>query len=603
MKNALNACVVAMVTLLVAGCSGSGSGTGGGAGGGSGGSVGGGSGGGDGGGSGSGGGGSGGGGVGGGVGGGSGGGTAGGAGGGGSPAGPPSKIVLSASQTTMAGQCSAAVTVEAQDSSGKPTNDPAGLTVTLFGPATGFTFFSDSACTAGVANLLRIEAGTTATTFYFIGTLAGPQPITATSAPLGSSTRTHTITAGAPSVLAFSSAPQTQTAGMCAKFDLEVRDAFTNPVPLTAGVTVTLTSVPAMTFSDAAGCAAAVTSVSLTGAGVSFYGKGTTAGIIDITATAPFGTPAAQAFTVTSSAAALLSFQVQPSNATGGITIAPAIEVAIKDAAGNPTASTANVTIAIGTNPGAGVLSGTLTVAAVAGVATFTNLSISAAGVGYTLVASSAALTGATSTAFNVIAGGAQGLAFLVQPTDATAGVALAPAVKVRVLDALGNLLTSSTANITLALGTNPGAGALAGTLTVAAVAGVATFNGVSINKSGVGYTLAATSGALTAPVSTAFTILPAAPSALAFSVQPTNAAAGAAIAPAIQVTLRDSFGNTTSGATDNVTLAIGTNPATGILSGTKTVAAVMKGMPPPRSRPVTRIVFKVSLPKASGRL
>jgi hypothetical protein len=49
--------------------------------------------------------------------------------------------------------------------------------------------------------------------------------------------------------------------------------------------------------------------------------------------------------------------------------------------------STDSVTIKLGTNPSNGVLSGTLTQDAVAGVATFKDLSISVAGNGYTLIA------------------------------------------------------------------------------------------------------------------------------------------------------------------------------------------------------------------------
>lgn len=49
--------------------------------------------------------------------------------------------------------------------------------------------------------------------------------------------------------------------------------------------------------------------------------------------------------------------------------------------------STDTVTLEIGTNPSAGVLSGTLSVAAVAGVAVFGPLQISLAGNGYTLIA------------------------------------------------------------------------------------------------------------------------------------------------------------------------------------------------------------------------
>jgi hypothetical protein len=60
------------------------------------------------------------------------------------------------------------------------------------------------------------------------------------------------------------------------------------------------------------------------------------------------------------------------------------------------------VALAFGTNPGAATLGGTTTVNAVAGVATFTNVSVSKAGTGDTLIASSTGLTSATSNAFTV---------------------------------------------------------------------------------------------------------------------------------------------------------------------------------------------------------
>src|SRR5256885_15805761 len=61
----------------------------------------------------------------------------------------------------------------------------------------------------------------------------------------------------------------------------------------------------------------------------------------------------------------------------------------------------------------------------------------------------------------------------------------------------------------------------------------------------------------------------------LVFSVEPTPTVAGAAITPDVQVTAQDGQGNTATGFTGNITVAIGTNPGTGTLSGTKTVAAV----------------------------
>src|SRR5439155_22942129 len=84
-------------------------------------------------------------------------------------------------------------------------------------------------------------------------------------------------------------------------------------------------------------------------------------------------------------------------------------------------------------------------------------------------------------------------LVFNVQPSTTTAGAAITPAVQITAQDGNGNTATGFTGNITVAIGTNPGTGTLSGTKTVAAVAGVATFSGLSIDKAGTGYTLTAT--------------------------------------------------------------------------------------------------------------
>ena len=67
-------------------------------------------------------------------------------------------------------------------------------------------------------------------------------------------------------------------------------------------------------------------------------------------------------------------------------------------------------------------------------------------------------------------------LAFTAQPSAASAGASITPAVKVTAQDAQGNPVTTFTGNITVAIGANPSTGVLAGTKTKKAVAGVATF-------------------------------------------------------------------------------------------------------------------------------
>ena len=61
----------------------------------------------------------------------------------------------------------------------------------------------------------------------------------------------------------------------------------------------------------------------------------------------------------------------------------------------------------------------------------------------------------------------------------------------------------------------------------------------------------------------------------LAFGVQPSNAAAGAAISPAVTVIMQNASGNTVTTASGSITIAIGTNPGTSTLSGTATAAVV----------------------------
>lgn len=105
--------------------------------------------------------------------------------------------------------------------------------------------------------------------------------------------------------------------------------------------------------------------------------------------------------------------------------------------------------------------------------------------------------------------GAATKLAFTVQPTQAMVGAVIAPAVVVTVQDAQGNTVTGSTASIALAItgGTGATGAALGGTLTRAAVAGVATFDDLRLDTVGTGYTLTAATATLATATSTPFTV------------------------------------------------------------------------------------------------
>src|SRR2546429_8065728 len=78
----------------------------------------------------------------------------------------------------------------------------------------------------------------------------------------------------------------------------------------------------------------------------------------------------------------------------------------------------------------------------------------------------------ASSRALFRTAGAASQLVFGTQPGTTVAGQQITPAVKLRALDALGNVATGVSGALTLALGSNPGGATLSGTLLGAAGGG-----------------------------------------------------------------------------------------------------------------------------------
>ena len=101
-------------------------------------------------------------------------------------------------------------------------------------------------------------------------------------------------------------------------------------------------------------------------------------------------------------------------------------------------------------------------------------------------------------------------LFFTVQPSKTLPLTTITPAVKVAALDDLGNIVTSFTGSVTVAIGHNGGIlmpGALAGTKTVQFVNGVATFSDLSIDQLGNGYTLVCNTPGLRGAESNPFNI------------------------------------------------------------------------------------------------
>ena len=243
--------------------------------------------------------------------------------------------------------------------------------------------------------------------------------------------------------------------------------------------------------------------------------------------------------TVSPGAPATLAYTTQPSNTAANAPITPAVVVEIRDAWSNRVNSGASVTMDFGTNAGSGMLAGTLSQAAVNGVATFANLAINNIANGYTLKASSTALTNAISNTFNItppVPSAALSTVIAATPSFTAGGNS---DITVTVKDGLGNAMSGVTVTlssnvvgdvVTQPAGTTDGSGIATGNVaatsagprTITAVAG-----GITLNQKPVLTVNAGTADAGTSTV----------------SANPTTIAAGSG-SSTIAVTVRDQYGN-----------------------------------------------------------
>lgn len=275
-------------------------------------------------------------------------------------------------------------------------------------------------------------------------------------------------------------------------------------------------------------------------------------------------------FTTSAGPASNAMITTEPSGAAAGIAFATQPVVRITDTSGNTvTTSTFNVVASIAS--GSGTLGGTTTVAAVNGVATFTNLVLSGATGNFTLAFTPTSLTAATSNSFALSFGTASKAMITTQPSGAVNGVALTTQPVIRVTDASGNTVTSSTVNVVASIGS--GTGTLGGTTTVAAVNGVATFTDLVLSGTAGNFTLTFTPTSLTAATSNSFALSFGAASQAMISTQPSGAFNGIEFSTQPVVKITDAGGNTITSSTANVVASIASG--SGTLGGTTAVNAV----------------------------
>lgn len=382
----------------------------------------------------------------------------------------------------------------------------------------------------------------------------------ATSTPFG-------IAVGPAARLVFAAQPGGGVAGApwAAQPAVNVADAGGNVVP-SAAQTVSL-AIGANAGGGTLTCPGG-TSLAASGGVAAFAGcsiERTGAGYTLTASATGLASASSAAFGISPSAPVALAFSAQPGGGTGGTPWATQPSVRIVDAYGNTVTSSA-VTVSLAMSGGTGgatlACTGGTAKAAVSGVAAFAGCNADLAGTGYRLAATAAGLTSATSTTFAIAVGAAAKLAFTVQPGGGTGGAPWGVQPAVRVFDAGGNPVTTSSLSVTLSITSGTGASgavlACTPSLSVSAVAGVATFAGCRVDKAAAGYTLKASGAGVTAGTSAAFDVRVGAPAKLAFGTQPGGGTAGTAWTTQPAVLVEDAGGNPVPTAANAVTLAIG---------------------------------------------
>lgn len=240
------------------------------------------------------------------------------------------------------------------------------------------------------------------------------------------------------------------------------------------------------------------------------------------------------------------------------------------------TSEPASVTISLASSDTAAHLVGTTTVPAVQGVATFTDLSIAHAGTDYRLVARVAGVDSAVSAPFQVAAGPASQLTFDPLASLLVSAGSNVPLV-VRATDAAGNPASAS-GTVTIgytrvsSFGTTTAPDGIFGSTTAELQNGVATFPGVSFQKTGT-YALSASTAQLNSATSAELRVQSGSMTQLAFMTPPTDGTANVALSQ-ISVQQFDQYGNGMSippGPDYTVTLSLGANPTGAVLHGATT--------------------------------
>ncbi len=460
--------------------------------------------------------------------------------------GAPAKLILA---TELPGSLTAGsafgLTVDIEDSYGNVTAYTGGVSVAIATGPVGATLGGQTSATAtgGVATFAGL-ALTEAGSYSLEVSSGGLSPVTFNAI---------NVTAAAPSQLVVTTQPPASVAaGTGFGLVVSAEDRYGNPTPAFGGN---------VSVSSGSGAVGGTTAIGASDGTAGFSGLILDrAGMDTLTVSSSgLGAVTTGAITVTAGSAVQLTlFSKPPTSVTAGAGFGFVVEA--EDSFGNvATSFVGTITAALLANPGNATLFGTATATASQGVAAFSGLTLNTADTGYTFQVSSGGLTGATTHPLSVTPAAAARLAISTQPPGSvTAGDPFGLSVAVE--DPYGNVATTYSGPVAIALSNNPAGSALGGILTASASDGQAVFAGLSLETAASDYTIQAASGSLGSATTGSIDVAPAAATNLVVSIPPPSTmTAGASFGLAIAA--MDPYGNPATGFTGNVTIALASHP------------------------------------------
>jgi hypothetical protein len=447
-----------------------------------------------------------------------------------------SSLAVSAASSTVAG-ASLSVTVTAKDAGGN--------TLPSYTGHVHFAATDSNAVLPADYTFTAADAGTH--TFTVTLKSAGSQTVTVSDAGAGLSTPASvTVSPAAAHHLGFGQQPGTAVAGQVFGPAVTVRvlDQFGNVVTTdSSSVVIGLAANPGggtlsgTTTTGAINGVATFANLSLDKAAAGYALQATDGTLAGATSTA---------FTVNPAAAHHLAFGPVPANVAAGQPLNPPVQVSVLDQFGNVvTTDASSVAVAIATNPAGGTLSGTTTVGASSGVATFSTLSVDKPGMGYTLRATDGTLAAALSASFNIVSvSAANSTVGFASPTVVAGNTDLVTLV---VKDAGGNPVTGLVGTaFSLALSGGTSAGTF-GAVTETATHGTytATFTGTTV---GTASTLTAAVVGVILTTTSTITVLPGAVSGTNSTLSFASPILASGGADTLTLVLKDTVGNAITG-------------------------------------------------------